>query len=418
LATSAVIAQGIALLVTPVLSRIYDPSAFGYLTLVVSVTSMIVPAVALRLESAVLLAKHPRSATALLAAGALVTIVMSLLAVLVIEILFAMGQLKEMARFPGFSWWAGGISFFSGVFVLLGQFALREHHYRRLAWRNVTQAASTAVAQLLGGVAGLAGIGLVGGYAIGRVAGVAPLAGAIRGELARFRWADVWALLREYRAFPLWFAPAAVLNAASLSLPVICAGLWFDVSSAGQWGMAERVLAVPLVIIAASVAQIVESRLAGMLRNREGGAVAYFWKASGVLLAVGLLVAAAVVLLAPPIVSLVLGTQWGEAARIMQLLTPMLVARLVASPISKSLVVAQWARTNFALDFGRFIVVAGVLLGVHAGGATLEVLVVWTSWAFAVIYLATWIVAYHAANAIDKRSNRVSDTTTNADRDR
>lgn len=408
LAVSSAAAQGIALMITPALSRIYGPEAFGYLTLVVSVTGALTPAVALRFESALLLPDRRETASALLCAGVASAVAISLLAVGMLEILFAMGLLRAMAEMEGFSLWVGGISLLSGLFILFGQYALRQQRFVAVALRNMTQAIVTAVAQLLLGLGSATALGLVGGYAAGRVVGVVPLVAAVRSELVRFRWADVVAAVREYRVFPLLFAPAAVLNAAALSLPVICAGLWFDVGSAGQWGMAERVLALPLVVVAASVGQVVESELALMRRTARTGSAAYYLKASGALLGFGFLVGAVVLFAAPAVVPYVLGDGWADAAVIMQLLIPMLVARLVSSPMSKVLVIAKWGRANLLLDAGRFVLVIGVLIACRHLGASLHAVVIWTSLAFVLVYVVTWIGGYIAAKQLDERTVKLS----------
>lgn len=402
LVLSSVIAQAIALAATPVLSRIYGPGEFGYLTLVVSVTGMIIPAVAMRLESALMLPKDAREASALLFLGLVVTAVISVMSAVVLQLLFGAGLLKAMAAMSGFSAWVGVITFFSGVFVLFGQFALRVRNYRAVAVRNVTQAATTAVAQLGASLIAPSAVGLVGGYTAGRVAGVLPLIGSVRSEIRRFDIRDVRRAGREYRAFPLLFAPAALMNASALALPVLFAGLLYDVADAGQWGMAERILAIPLVVIGTAVAQVVEARLALHVRSDAHGSTAYYLRVSLLLLIVSIVVGSAIVLLAPLAVPWVLGDGWEDAAIIMQLLTPMLVTRLIASPLSKALVVAQWAKVNLALDVTRLVLVVLALVLCRIWNADVAQLVLATSLAFAVIYVATWLVGLAAVRQLDR----------------
>ncbi|PVE97112.1 hypothetical protein DC434_06945 [Microbacterium sp. TPD7012] len=401
---SSVIAQAITLVATPILSRIYEPDAFGYLTLVVSVTGMITPAVALRLESALMLPKDSKQASALLFLGLGITAVISVLSGLVLELLFAAGQLQAMAGLAGFSAWVGGITFLSGVFVLLGQFALRVRNYRAVATRNVTQAATTAFAQLGVALISPSAVGLVGGYGAGRLAGVIPLVGSIRRELQRFDRADIRLVMREYRTFPLLFAPAALMNASALALPILFAGLWFDVADAGQWGMAERILAVPLVIVATAVSQVVESRLAFHVRSDSHGSTTYYLRVSLLLLLVSVVIGVAVLFLAPIVVPWLLGEEWAAAGIIMQLLTPMLITRLIASPLSKALVVAKWARVNLVLDASRLVLVLVVIWLCWSWGADVAQLVLVTSLAFAVIYVATWLTGLAAARHLDRGS--------------
>lgn len=406
---SSVIAQGIALLATPFLSRLYGPDAFGYLTLVIAVTGTITPAVALRLESALMLPKRADHATALLVLGLLSTFFISVFSTLILEFLLRLGFFEPMARLPGFSLWVGGITLLSGAFALLGQFALRQRNYNAVAVRNVTQAATTAAAQLGLAFISASPAGLVAGYAGGRAVGVIPLLASIRGEVRRFALADITVLLREYRLFPLLFTPAALMNAAALALPLIFTGLVFEVADAGQWGMAERVLAVPMVIIATAVGQVVETRLALNVRMDRAGSARYYLRVSYLLAAFSVTAGFAVVFLAPTLVPLVLGREWMDAALIMQLLTPMLMTRLIASPLSKALVVAQWARTNLLLDAVRLVFVCVVLAVCWTLGSNLHVFVLATSGCFSLIYIATWIAGYRAVIKLDRGAARIAE---------
>lgn len=404
LALSAVISQSIALLATPLLARLYTPEAFGYLTLVVSVSGVITPVVALRLESAIMLPRGKSSASALLAAGVVIALTLSIVSVAVLELSFALGAFTQMAQLPGFSWWVGGASFLSGLFVLLGHFALRSRRYDVVAIRNITQGAATATAQLAFGLTWPTAIGLVIGYVSGRAAGVLPLLRWVRGEVRRFTGRQMRALLVRYRAFPLLFAPAALLNAAALALPAVVIGVWFDVADAGYWGMAERITAVPLVIVGVALGQVVEARIAFNRREGQSGSARYYLRVSGALGGASILVGIAVLFLASPVVAIVLGPQWEKSVLIMQLLVPMLVTRLVAGPTSKILVVAEWATVNLVLDIVRFVLVCIVLACCRVADASLSVLVIWVALAFALIYIVTWCVGLAAARHLDSRS--------------
>lgn len=405
LASSSVIAQLIALSVTPVLSRLYAPESFGYLTLVVSVTGMISPAVAMRLESALMLPREDRVATALLFVGLVTVTVISTITVLALEISFALGWLSKLTDFPGFSLWVGVITFLSGCFVLLGQFALRSRQYRAVAIRNVSQGSTTALAQLGFAFVSSAPGGLVAGYFLGRLAGIVPLWNSMRSQFRQFGKSDIWYGLRRYRAFPLLFAPAALLNAGALAAPIVVAGIWFEVSDAGQFGMAERILAVPLVIVATALGQVVEARLAYHHRQKIHGSASYYLRISAFLAVFSLLVATLVWVGAPALVPAVLGKGWEGAAIIMQLLVPMLVGRIIASPMSKSIVVAGWARVNLALDTLRALLITGILWNCWRVHASLEDLILWTSLVFALVYAVTWVVGLAAATRLDSQTH-------------
>lgn len=386
------VAQGITLVITPFLTRLYSDEDFGYLSLVTAVVSVAAPAAALRLESALMLPRSNRHASALFFAGMLSALAVSVGSIGVLEILFGFGLFPNMARLPWFAVWVGAITFLSAVFTLLSQYALRRHRYGAVARRSVYQSVLSAGAQLGWGVAAPSAAGLISGYAIGRAAGIVPLAVGLRTEMQRFSVADVRLLLKKYWRFPALFTPSAVLNSAGLVMPVIFVGLWFSVGDAGQWALADRILAAPLVLVATAVGQVVEAHVSEMVREGRRGLSGYYVSVSGVLALVAVGTVAVVVFLAKPILPIVLGPGWETAADLMIAMSPIVATRLIVSPMSKILIVLQRGGWNLGLDVLRVLLVLGVI----AAAVIFSIDLIETAWLFSlalsVVYVVTWVI--------------------------
>ncbi|MDQ0726307.1 lipopolysaccharide biosynthesis protein [Microbacterium sp. W4I20] len=390
------VAQGITLLVTPFLTRLYSDEDFGYLSLVIAVVSIAAPAAALRLDSALMLPRAKRDASALFGTGLLSALVVSALTVGLLQALFAFGLLPNMSALPWFSVWVGGITFLTAAFTLLSQYALRGHRYGAVARRSIYQSVLAAGAQLAGGFFAPSPVGLIGGYAIGRAAGIAPLAIGLRSEIERFSLADVRRLMREYWRFPVLFAPSAVLNSAGLVVPVIFVGLWFSVADAGQWALADRILAAPLVLVATAVGQVVEAHMSEMIRESRGGLTRYYLSVSAVLALVAVVTVVAVVFLVKPILPLFLGSGWETAGELMVAMSPIIATRLIVSPMSKVLIVLQRGGWNLGLDVLRVVLV----LGVVATAVLFAIDLITTAWLFSLalssVYVVTWVIGMMA----------------------
>lgn len=388
--------QIITLAVTPILARLYAPADFGYVALVVSTSSIITPAAALRLESALMLPKSRRDATALLTAGAVSSLVLSALTAGVLQLIFALGGLTNLAALPWLSAWVALISFLTAVFTLLSQYALREHAYGAVARRSFYQAALSAGAQLGLGFVAPSNVALAGGYALGRVAGIVPLTRRLKREIEPFSFADIKRLASEYWRFVALFTPAALLNAAGLVLPLIFVGAWFSVTAAGHWSMAERLVAAPLVLIATSVGQVVEAHLASMRRTGVHGMERYYIRVSMLLVGISAALVLLVVSISPWAIPVLLGKGWDDTADLMIAFTPLLATRLIASPMSKALVVTQRGRSNLALDIARIVLIGIVVfLIVHFSLGLVQA--AWcVSLALSVIYVVTWVAGWHA----------------------
>lgn len=396
LVVGTAVGQGITLAITPLLSRMYTDEDFGFLSLVLSVVSIAAPAAALRLDSALMLPRENRDASALLGTGIVSSVAVSLITAGVLEAMFAFGWFKTMAALPWFSLWAAGITFLTALFTLLSQFALRGHKYGSVGRRSIYQATLSAAAQLGFGLIGPSAAGLIGGYAIGRAAGIIPLALNLRGELERFTLSDSRRLLKEYWRFPALFTPSAILNSAGLVIPLLFVGVWFTVADAGQWGMAERLLAAPLVLIATAAGQVVEAHVSQSLRDGNRDILRYYIKVSALLLGVAAVLVLAVVFLAPPLLPIILGGGWGTAAQLMIAMSPIIATRLIVSPMSKVLLVLQRGGWNLGLDIIRVV----LMLGVAAAAIVFEIDLITTAWLFSaalsVVYVVTWVVGLMA----------------------
>ncbi|WP_407358497.1 oligosaccharide flippase family protein [Microbacterium sp. LTA6] len=389
--------QLITLAITPILARMYSDTDFGYLSLVLSSASIAAPAAALRLESALMLPRSSRDATALLSAGLCSAVVISAFSAGLLTLLFSFGLLENMSRLPWIALWVAAIVFLTAAFTLLSQFALRGHRYGPVARRSIYQSGLAAGAQLGLGLAGASATGLIGGYAIGRVAGIAPLTLALRSELERFGRGDMRRVVREYWRFPVLFAPSAVLNSAGLVLPILFVGTWFTVADAGQWGMADRLLAAPLVLVATSIGQVAEAHMSETYRESRPGLARYYLSVSGVLAGMSAAMVAIIVFLGPWIVPIFLGDGWEKAVHIMIALLPMLATRLIASPMSKVLIVLQHGAWNLVLDVMRVVmVVTAVIVAISLDLDVVEA--AWcTSITLSAVYVVTWIVGLQLA---------------------
>lgn len=390
LAVGMAIGQGIALLSIPLLARIYDPKDFGYLTLVVTTVGVVAPIASLRFESALMLPKHAKNATAVLALGTFSAVIVTTICGILLDLAIRFGYAKSFEGLPFFSAWVGVIAFLTAGFTLASQFALRSQRYNSVAARNIYQAAGTAGTQLaLFQVATIPG--LVAGYAVGRVLGIAPLIVGSRGEISSFKPRDLSRMAKKYWRFPAIFTPAALLNSIALAVPLLFVGTWFGVAEAGQWGMAERVIAIPLTLLATSIGQAVEAQFSNRLRHTHARLTKPYMEASAALATVGLAAAAAVIVLPPLVMPWLLGPDWDQASAIMQAMAPVVAARIVANPMSKSLVILERATLSLLTDVARLLAVLVVVAIVMNTSMSIVATASWMSIVLAFFYAITWI---------------------------
>lgn len=397
-----VLAQAITLSVTPILARIYETEDFGYLSMVAAMAGAIAPVAGLKLESALMLLTSGRKATSLLVVGAVSSLIVSGASTGILYLLFSAGLLPQMSRLPYFALWVGVLSFLTASFTLVSQFALRKHRYGAVAKRGVYQALAAGLAQVASQPIMPGPVGLLGGYGLGRAVGIVPVFKSIRPDLEKFTRQEMVDSIRKYWRFPVIFAPSALLNSLGLVLPVLFVGSWFSIAEAGAWGMAERILTVPMVVIGGAASQVVEAHMAEVSRNEQPNLHRAYVRFSAVLVVPGLVLSLAVVLLADVGVRVFLGVGWESTAQLIKIMVVMTSIRLVASPMTKALIVTERAVVNLLLDLLRVILLVGAVAIVITRDLTLLEAAVWTSGAMVTVYLTSWVLGYRAVRRHDQ----------------
>lgn len=140
LMTGTSIAQAISILVSPLLTRMYDPSDFGILALFGSIVATIGVVATGRYELAILLPKKEDDAANLVALSMSIALVLSGMTGVVI--LFCDSEIAKLLNNPLIGFWLYWIPvsvFFTGLYQTLSNWVNRKKEYRRLAISRIAQ---------------------------------------------------------------------------------------------------------------------------------------------------------------------------------------------------------------------------------------------------------------------------------------
>ncbi|GAA2912677.1 O-antigen/teichoic acid export membrane protein [Microbacterium keratanolyticum] len=389
LVSGALLGQLILVLATPLLARIYDPAAFGAFSALVAVSSILGPVAALKFDAGIVLPESEDKARGLLRLALWSSLGISVLSGLLVGGLSLTPFGQAWALVPGAPLWAGALVLATSVFTVLAQAALRRQRYGVVATRAPFQSAGTVVGQVGLGLVGAGATGLVGGFLVGRLFGFLPLYRTARPLLARPQTGDYRSLIREYRRLPLILSSAALVNALGAQLPLLLIAGQFGQSDAGQFGMAQRLIAVPATLLGASVAQLFGAELAALVRNGLLGARRMYLQTTLRLGAVAVAVALAIVFLSPPVLPFVLGEGWEATVPIAQALAVYAAASLVGSPLSQVYTIYQ-SRATIVVDALRVAFVGAAWMLVLAQGWGMIPAV----WALSIAQTAGYVVLW------------------------
>lgn len=389
----ALAGQLILIAATPILSRLYAPDAFGAFSALVAVASVIGPSAALKFDAGIVLPEKDAVAgtVARLAFGS--AVITSLVSAGVVAVLEVAGYGSAWEGVSLAPLWVGVLVFLTATFTTLTQAALRERRYSLVARRAPIQSIGTAVGQIAFGFVAPTPAGLLGGFTLGRLAGFLPL--------LRHSWTLIsrpgpsWSTtVREYWRLPALLAPSALLNSLGSQIPLLAVAAIFGSHAAGEFGMAQRLVYIPVTLVGAAVAQVFAAELAKHVREGGVGAVRVYRRTSLQLAALALPVAVLIAVAGPWAVPFILGDAWVLAGELCVPLALLVGLSLVVMPTSQVYTIFQ-SPASLAVDASR-IVLLGIALAIIVGA---DLPLIESAWlltiAQGVNYVATWVYGMH-----------------------
>lgn len=377
LAGAAAIAQLITLFAMPVVTRLYTPADIGVLTLFLSFFSIWAAMLSLRFESALLVATDIAESRHLFQLAGWCVLFISLLACPVLLLGHHFG-LMGLELLP---WWAALVAVpvlaFYGWFMLLRAVALREGLFAPIGTATIVRSGANAAARVACGLGGLGAVGLFFAEFAGAIAPAFALSSATRGvspitQRSRAALSDMRHVMRKYAKFPQFELPSVIVNQIATALPVPILASLHGAEAAGWYGLAAMLVALPNAQIGKAVGDTFQMEFSRRYRaGRFDDARRLFRNVVMGLAAAGVVPYAAIMLLAPLLITPLFGSQWSEMASIAVALSPWLYAALVVSSVSTMLLVIQAQELKFVYDIAVLMANLAVYVGARYAGLDL-----------------------------------------------
>lgn len=367
LAGSTAIGQALRIAASPVLTRLYTAEDFGILAVYGSLLSICAVAVALRYDIAVPLPKRTdHAANLLVAALSAVFFTSGMIGAGFWVFRDTVAHLLNVPDFAQYMWLLPVGLLGAGVYQSLNFWAVRVKAYNVLSRTRITQSVAAVTSQLGLGWLAIGPLGLITGRILGRTAGVGSLGLLLKEEWTAFRRVQVRrirVLARRYRRFPLISVPGALLNNAGLYVPALFLSALFGSTVTGWFALAERVLKAPVALVGNATEQVYLGELSELTRTDPGQMVGLFDDTSKKLFFVGLIPALLAFALGPWAFEFIFGEGWRMAGVYVRILSPMLLIRFVASPLSQTLNVLEKQHVLMVWEGLRLVLIVGVFGG-------------------------------------------------------
>ncbi|HUR58640.1 MAG TPA: oligosaccharide flippase family protein [Opitutaceae bacterium] len=365
LLSGTALAQAVPVLLSPILSRLFLPEAFGAFALAVSVVTIAALLAGGAYDQGVNLPPERTEAMALVVAmllgGAAATVVLA-----------AAGGVEWLirGRLEPRMWFVPVATLLTVAFNAFSAWATREARFPLLVRARLALGLGGAGATLAAALAGWRETGLLLGNLTGLVLGCGMFALVIgradRSLLRRVDRATLFAALREHRRCPCYLLPSTLLNTVTNQLPVWFLGRLFGAATLGQYALMNRVLNVPIALTSASVGDVFKQRVAAEYRATGQCRQTFLAFGRGLGLA-ALAPTLALLVWGPDLFAWVFGAPWREAGQYARIFAVLFAFRFAVSPLSYVVIVARKARLDLGL---QFICLLAALAAWGVGAAT------------------------------------------------
>ncbi|PAV31088.1 polysaccharide biosynthesis protein [Virgibacillus profundi] len=366
--TGTAAAQAVSLALSPIITRLYGPEAYGLMGVFMAIIQIIAPIAALSYPIAIVLPKSDKDAKGLIRLSLYISVVIAtIVAIILMFFSQKIVQLFQLEDIEPFLYLIPIVILFASSLQVTEQWLIRTKQFA------ITAKVSFLQALLLQG--SKVGIGFFHPIAAVLIVltalGNGSKAFLLNLFLRRSNYKSpstineesksVSYLAKVHRDFPLYRAPQVFINGISQNLPILLLTIFFGPASAGFYTIGRTVLGMPTQLIGKSVGDVFYPRIteAG---NKGENLTRLIIKATLALGAIGIIPFGTIVIFGPWLFSVVFGADWltaGEFARWMAL---WVFFMFINQPSVKSLPVMMAQAFHLKYSIFTIIIRTGALI--------------------------------------------------------
>lgn len=372
LGSGTALGQGLVVLSTPILTRLYDPTEMGILGIFMAFVGFLSVGVGLRLEMAIVSAHDDREADHLLAAALAAVFPTSILSGLIMLGLIHY-NLLSYGILPIWSVPAVVVSLaFTGIFTSVRYWYVRKGDFSGVSKALVFQGAGRSLVPVFLGIIHVGWIGLLIGEIIGRTLGVWQLIRVAWPHMIKsllpFQREYCTSLLKKNWKYPVIVLPSSLLDSlgSMVSLPIVAT--LFGAKEAGLFLLVQRLVSLPAGFVSASIADVFHSHVSDAFRVDSCKVRSVLLVVTKKLLLISIAIYAPLALLAPIVFGFIFGETWVDAGYLLSIISIVSLTGMVVSPVSRLLLVVNKQELKLFVDIIRLLVPNLCIFVMHYNG--------------------------------------------------
>ncbi|PKL62071.1 MAG: polysaccharide biosynthesis protein [Methanomicrobiales archaeon HGW-Methanomicrobiales-2] len=353
LTSGTVIAQVVAIVLIPVVTRIYSPEFFGVNQLFLSIAAVILVVSSLSYHFAIMVTEKDEDSVNVLALCVVCLLSISTgFGVIFVGFADWFANVLNTPLIADYIIWLPVFVALSSLTVVLNEWFSRKVRYGIIARGIVTNSVSTRLFQIGSGLMYTSPLGLILGSVVG--AGLANLL-MLRGlkedvtllkTVTPGRMKD---LAVRYSHFSLFASLGSLANSVSWELPAFMLAYFFSPVIVGYYALAIMAVRLPMMVVGTSITQVFFQK-ASEEKIQTGGVKNVVHEVHTRLISIGIFPFVVFVILAEDLFTFVFGANWLTAGIYAMILAPWLFTVFAFSPISSLFGVLDKQRVFFFFE--------------------------------------------------------------------
>lgn len=379
LVSGTILAQLLIILATPIVSRLYDPKAFGEYAIIVSTSTIIINIVSLGLTSSVMIPKNDDESKDVFMVATITTIVLSTCVLALMIIVSPFAFFFDI----GMNYIIGTILVFSIVVInsikgLLTIYVNRKSLNRILFYNSLIGAFSTLLITIPLGLMNLGSLGLIMGSMIGGIVSITQMVYHVNPFKSIQVLPTIKRVMVKYKDFIFYQYPSNLIGELAIQLPTQVLSSTYGNTNLGSFSMNEKVLGIPLRIIGAPINTVYFRTASDYHKNGKNLADFTFSLVIKIML-ISFFPIMLTVLWGGEIFTWVLGTKWREAGEMAGILVVQYVFLFCTTCTSYCKVAIGKQRANLVVSILRLLIVGlSVYSGIYLYGDLLHAVIFFT----------------------------------------
>jgi O-antigen/teichoic acid export membrane protein len=354
LMTGSAVSLALPVMVSPILTRLYDPGQFGALAVFMASCSLLGVFATGRYDLAIIEPKIEDEAKDIVRISIFIAIAFVFVLIVLLILFYPVFQDKIQQK--GLGNWVFAIPltvFMLACYSVIGYWMNRKKDFKGMGLNRVLNNGTNAVVSVLCGKLGW-GSGLFVGFLAGQVIATGVLQRKIKYFLFNIDLQSLRATAAKYKQYPTFLMPASLAYEISSQAPMILLTMGFGSESAGFLALANRVAAAPVALFGNTIGEVYRQK-AFEDRHQIGNCRSLYIRTLGLLALIGFFPSILLLIFGPWLFRNVFGSEWEQAGQVGAAISPMLFFNFLSSPLSYTIVFNNSQRIEMVLQILRML---------------------------------------------------------------